>query len=151
MKISNKYLVFAGAALMLVSCDLDKLPEGDVVTGDQKEEIINKRPNLITAEVNAMAAKLNQYGTISTSSNTYHSDYGVAAIAQMIDQSGQDMPVTTSGYNWFNRAQNYADRVYDSSDDELIWKTFYNHMKAANSVLTLTEGSDDASLKHTTI
>ena len=30
MKISNKYLVFAGAALMLVSCDLDKLPEGDV-------------------------------------------------------------------------------------------------------------------------
>ena len=147
MKISNKYLVFAGAALMLVSCDLDKLPEGDVVTGDQKEEIINKRPNLITAEVNAMAAKLNQYGTISTSSNTYHSDYGVAAIAQMIDQSGQDMPVTTSGYNWFGRAQNYADRVYDSSDDELIWKTFYNHIKAANSVLTLTEGSDDASLK----
>ena len=27
MKISNKYLVFAGAALMLVSCDLDKLPK----------------------------------------------------------------------------------------------------------------------------
>ena len=147
MKISNKYLAFASAALMLASCDLDKFPEGEQVTGDQKEEIINKRPNLITAEVNAMAAKLNMFGTISTDLTTYHNDYGVAAIAQMIDQSGQDMPVTTSGYNWFKRAQNFEDRVYDSTDDELIWKTFYNHLKAANSVLALTEGTDDATMK----
>ena len=53
------------------------------------------------------------------------------------------MPCTTSGYNWFNRCQNYADRLYTSSEDELIWKIFYNHMDAANKVLLLTEGTED--------
>lgn len=147
MKVTNKFLMFASASLMLASCDLDKLPEGQYVSDSQKEDVINARPNLIVAEVNAMAAQLNMFGTISTDASTYHSDYGVPAIAQIIDQSGMDMPVSTSGYNWFRRAQNFGDRVYDSSDDELIWKIFYNHMKAANNVLTLTESSDDESLK----
>lgn len=147
MKIINNILMIAGAGLMLASCDLDKTPEGEIVSSDQKEDIINKRPNLITAEVNAMAAKLNVFGTISTDLSTYHNDYGVAAIAQAIDQGAQDMVVSTSGYNWFNSCQNYTDRVYDSSVDELIWKTFYNHMKAANSVLTLTADSEDETLK----
>ena len=105
--------MFASAALLLASCDLDKLPEGQYVSGDQKEDIIDQRPNLITAEVNAMAAKLNVFGTISDDASTYHNDYGVAAV----------------------------------TGDELIWKTFYNHLKAANNVLTLTAGSEDESMK----
>ena len=57
MKLSNKYIAFAGVALLMASCDLDKFPEGDYISEEQKEDIINGRPNLITAEVNAMAAK----------------------------------------------------------------------------------------------
>lgn len=147
MKMTNKYLMFVSTALLLVSCDLDKSPEGQYVSGNQKEDIIDQRPNLITAEVNAMAAQLNMFGTISDDASTYHNDYGVAAVSQFLEQSGQDMVCSTSGYNWFRSAQNYSDRIYTSSDDELIWKTFYNHMKAANNVLTLTEGSEDESLK----
>lgn len=139
--------MFASAALLLASCDLDKFPEGQYVSGDQKEDIINQRPNLITAEVNAMAAKLNVFGTISDDATTYHNDYGVAAVSQFLEQGGQDMPCSTSGYNWFGTAQNYSDRLYTSVGDELIWKTFYNHMKAANNVLTLTDGSEDESMK----
>lgn len=59
MKLSNKYIAFASVALLMASCDLDKFPEGDYISEEQKEDIINGRPNLITAEVNAMAAKLN--------------------------------------------------------------------------------------------
>ena len=147
MKITNKYIIFASATLMLASCDLDKFPEGQYVSGDQKEDIIDQRPNLITAEVNAMAAKLNVFGTISDDLNTYHNDYGVAAVSQFLEQGGQDMPCSTSGYNWFGTAQNYSDRLYNSVGDELIWKTFYNHLKAANNVLTLTEGSEDETMK----
>ena len=141
MKI--KYMICASAALLLASCDLDKLPEGQYISGDQKEDIIENRPNLITAEVNALAATLNVFGTISDDANTYHNDYGVAAVSLAYEQGGQDMPSTTSGYNWFGTALNYSDRLYTSTLDELIWKTFYNHMKAANNVLTLTEGSED--------
>ena len=35
MKMTNKYLMFASAALLLASCDLDKFPEGQYVSGDQ--------------------------------------------------------------------------------------------------------------------
>lgn len=147
MKLTNKYLMFASAAFMLVSCNLDKFPEGQYVSDNQKEDIIDQRPNLITAEVNAMAATLNVFGTISDDATTYHNDYGIAAVAQFYEQSGQDMPVTTSGYNWFNSAQDFSDRIYTSAGDELIWKTYYNHLKAANNVLSLTEGSEDESMK----
>lgn len=146
MKKTNKYLVFVGAALCLASCDLDKLPEGQYVGDGQNEEIISKRPNMVVAGVNAMAAKLNTFGTISDDATTYHNDYGVAAVSQFLEQGGQDMPCTTSGYNWFATAQNYSDRLYTSAGDELIWKTFYNHMKIANDVLVLTEGTKDETM-----
>lgn len=55
MKLSNKYIAFAGVALLMASCDLDKFPEGDYISEEQKEDIINGRPNLITAEVNAIS------------------------------------------------------------------------------------------------
>ena len=74
MKLSNKYIAFASVALLMASCDLDKFPEGDYISEEQKEDIINGRPNLITAEVNAMAAKLNTFGTISDDATTYHND-----------------------------------------------------------------------------
>lgn len=147
MKITNKYLLFASAALMLASCDLDKLPEGDSVSEQQKEDIIAMRPNLIKAEVNAMAAKLNQLATYSDPENPKHDDFGIASVHQHLDQSGQDMVCTTSGYNWFNTSLDYSDRIYTSGPDLLIWKTFYNHLKAANNVIKLTEGSEDPSMQ----
>ncbi len=148
MKLTNKYMMFATAALLLASCDLDKYPEGQYVSDNQKEETIKDRPNLVTAEVNAMAAKLNAYGTISDDATTYHNDYGVPAVSMALESGGQDLVALVTGYNWFNTSQNYSDRVYDSSTDELIWKTFYNHLKAANSVLSLIDpATEDASLK----
>ena len=114
----------------MASCDLDKFPEGDYISEEQKEDIINGRPNLITAEVNAMAAKLNTFGTISDDATTYHNDYGIPAVSMILESGGQDLVALVNGYNWFNTSQNYSDRVYDSSSDELIWKTFYNHLKA---------------------
>lgn len=148
MKLTNKYILFASATLMLASCDLDKLPEGQYVSDDQKEETINDRPNLITAEINAMAAKLNFFGTISDDLNTYHNDYGIAAVSMILESGGQDLVALTNGYNWFSHCQNYSDRLYSSSEDELIWKTLYNHLKAANSVLALIDAdTDDATMK----
>lgn len=148
MKFTHRYITLAVAISLLASCDLDKFPEGQYVSQDQKEQTVQDRPNLITAEVNAMSAKLNFFGTISNDASTYHNDFGAPAIALFMESAGQDFVATTSGYNWFNSAQNFSDRVYSSASDELIWKTYYNHLKAANNVLTLIdEDTDDASLK----
>ena len=70
MKLSNKYIAFASVALLMASCDLDKFPEGDYISEEQKEDIINGSPNLITAEINAKAAKKKNNGTISTEATT---------------------------------------------------------------------------------
>lgn len=144
MKLNNKYIMTAGIVLALASCDLDKFPEGQYVSDEQKENIVESRPNLITAEANAMAARLNFYGTISDDATTYHSDFGVPAVALQLESGGQDIVSSTSGYNWFNRSQNYADRDYaDASGAEFIWKIFYNHMKAANDLLNLIDPSTE--------
>ena len=143
MKITNKYLMFVGVTLLLASCELDKEMEGQYIGGEQNENIIAQRPNMTVAAVNGMSAKLNAFATVSTAEEPDHNDYGVAAVYQALEQGGQDMPCTTSGYNWSNNSQTYADRIYTSSLDELIWKTFYNHLDAANKVLVLTEGTED--------
>lgn len=137
MKIYNKYLLTAIlAALTVSSCDLDKFPEGQYVTEEQLEETNELRPNMVVSAVNAMAARMNFFGTISDDANTYHSDFGVPAVAIQLESGGQDFVSTTSGYNWFNRSQNYADRDYSmASGAEFIWKVFYNHILAANKVL----------------
>lgn len=149
MKYSNKYTLLSTVAitsLLLTGCDLDKFPESDKLTEDQKEDVIDKRPNLLVGEVNAMPAKLIAFETISDDANTYHSDYGVPAVAQQLDFGGQDMVATTSGYNWFSRSQNYADRDYSRvSGAEFIWKIFYNHMNAANNVLLLVGDNPETS------
>ena len=68
MKLSNKYIAFAGVALLMASCDLDKFPEGDYISEEQKEDIINGRPNLITAEVNAMDRHNKYFGKLAVGS-----------------------------------------------------------------------------------
>ena len=91
MKLNNNFIIIAGITLALASCDLDKFPEGQYVSDEQKENIIESRPNLITAEANAMAARLNFFGTISDDLNTYHSDYGVPAVSLQLESGGQDI------------------------------------------------------------
>ena len=42
MKI-NKYILLLSATMVVVSCDLDKFPEGSTVTQDQKNEVVENR------------------------------------------------------------------------------------------------------------
>ena len=44
MKLKNNYIIITGITLALASCDLDKFPEGQYVSDEQKENIIESRP-----------------------------------------------------------------------------------------------------------
>ncbi len=80
---------------------------------------------LVTAEVNAMAAKLNAYGTISMMRQPIIMIMESRLSLWRWSLGGQDLVALVTGYNWFNTSQNYSDRVYDSSTDELIWKKLF--------------------------
>ena len=48
MKI-NKYILLLSATMVVVSCDLDKFPEGSTVTQDQKIELVELLPDRISS------------------------------------------------------------------------------------------------------
>ena len=127
--------VFASAAL-LTACEMDQLPEGGMLTDEQKNEVIADDAEKLGGDMNALKDNLIQYGTISTSTSTYHTDYGFPAICLIYDQGGQDMVSESHGYNWFQNALTFSDRIPTSSDNELIWKLHYQHIRSANAILT---------------
>ena len=51
MKI-NKYILLLSATMVVVSCDLDKFPEGSTVTQDQKNEVVELLPDRIQSMMN---------------------------------------------------------------------------------------------------
>ena len=59
--------VFASVAL-LTACEMDQLPEGGMLTDEQKNEVIADDAEKLAGDMNALKDNLIQYGTISNSS-----------------------------------------------------------------------------------
>lgn len=135
MKV-NKYIAFVASAVLVTACDMDKFPEAGTITEDQKNEVIKDDPGKLKSDLNSLKDNLIQFGTVSTSSSTYHYDYGFPAICMMYDQAGQDMVAENVGYNWFSNSLIFGDRIPTSTPNALIWKLHYQHIKSANSLLT---------------
>ncbi len=137
----KKYIYMLFAATALASCDMDMLPESGTVTEEQKNEVIAQMPERLAGEINALKSGLLAFETISTSTSTYHNDFGYPAICLSLDQSGQDMVSENHGYNWFSSPLMMDDRLATSNINKLIWRTFYYHTKSANDILkTISAG-----------
>lgn len=147
MKIYNKLTIAAFCIFILAGCDLDKFPESSSVTEDQKKDVVGGRPEMLEADVNGLYSGMIEYNILNKSSAN-HDDYGFAATCMILEQNGQDMVSTTAGFNWFNDVLGYRDRIYTSEKTLFIWKSFYNHIKTANDILTVVPAeTEDATLK----
>lgn len=134
MKI-KLYITLLASALCITACDMEQLPAGGVVTEEQRNEVIKDDAGKLSGDLNALKDNLIQYGTISTSTTTYHNDFGFPAICMLYDQAGQDMVSEDDGYNWFSDPLLFTDRIPTAKTNELIWKLHYQHIKSANSIL----------------
>lgn len=136
MKI-NKYFGFAlASAMMFAACqEVDNALQGGTVTEEQKSEVALDNPEKLSSDMNALKDNLIQFGTISTSSSTYHTDFGFPAFCLMYDQAGQDMVSVDHGYNWFSGQLTFADRAKTNVYNRFIWQLHYQHIKSANSIL----------------
>lgn len=130
------YMTLLASTAFMASCDLNQLPEGGVVTEEQKNEVIKDDAEKLAGDLNALKDNIIQFGTISTSTSTYHNDYGFPAICMLYDQAGQDMVSEDDGYNWFTDPLSFDDRIPTSNTNKLIWKLHYQHIKSANNILT---------------
>ena len=128
MKLKN-YITLLSVAALFTACDMDKYPEGGTVLQDQKEDVIKNDPSKMSAELNALKAIMTQYGGAN------HTDYGVPSINLYQDCSGQDMVSEQHGYNWYQGALLFRDRLSTNFTSNFMWSFYYGHIKAANDIL----------------
>ncbi|EGJ70874.1 hypothetical protein Bcop_0656 [Bacteroides coprosuis DSM 18011] len=132
------YILSLSSLLGLSGCSLDAFPGGDIITEDQKEDLLAKNPEKIEADINGLAANMIKLNTLELS-KTQHFDFGYPAICMMFDSSSADMTAFTSGYNHFSSPQLFRDRSVTSYNSEVIWRMSYSIIKGANDVLTSIE------------
>ena len=76
MKTKNILSVLAVSALVFTGCvDLDTIPEGNIVTSDQKDEILESDPSKAEASVNAIYTQFSLFATVITETER-HNDIG---------------------------------------------------------------------------
>lgn len=131
-------LIFTGCA------DLDVLPEGEMKTEGQKQDVIKDDPSKLISDINALYAKLIEYRvTSSFDKKSKHWDFGYAAFCMITDHRGQDTFGPDAGFNWFNNWQDYTDRNSNASTATYFpWILFYSHLKISNDILRLIPSED---------
>ena len=126
----KEYMMLLSAAAMISSCDIDTFPEGDVLTDEQKKEVVADDPSKIASDMNSLKSIMTQW-----TDNGMHTDFAFPAISLFTDCSGQDMVSDDHGYNWFSPGLTFKDRIPTAHTPNFMWKTYYTHIKAANDVL----------------
>lgn len=117
----------------LVGCtDLDTSMNGDIVTPEQKDNIINADAKKEEAGINSIFAQFSQYEPVTGSR---HNDFGYAAVMMLMDGNGMDVVSAQGGFNWTGNELSYDDRVYTSYETEIVWNTLYKQITPANQVL----------------
>jgi hypothetical protein len=151
MKSIKIYLASALLALSVSCTDvLDTKYEGAIIPEDQKNAAGEANPALFDADVNAMYALMIQFNVgTSWTSSTYHNDYGIPALALMMESNGQDLTATNSGYNWFSNFYTFTDRNYEGAYSRMFWTVYYKQIRAANAILTsITADAENEQLRY---
>lgn len=147
--IKYKLLVSALSSILLVGCnDLDTEPLGSVITGDQKEQVVESDPDMVSASVTGITAMFSVYGNAIPNSFG-HDDIGYGSIMLNLDSRGIDMVGLDNGYNWFSNAMTFEDLFFTGRQTNIMWRTLYNQIYTANSVIgTINPTTEDNSLKY---
>lgn len=124
-------MLFAG--LLMVGCaDMDTMPEGELVSPEQKADIVDALPERAAAGVTGIFAQMSAYEPITGSR---HNDFGYPSIMLFTDQNGMDVVSQDNGYNWVGNSLDYSDRSYTSYESDIVWNTLYGMVFSANNVI----------------
>lgn len=134
MKKSNIYLscALALSGFAFTGClDLDQEPKSNIVTEEQKQEVIKGDPSMAAASVATIPSMVTAY----INNWSVHIDYGYPSIMISTDTRGMDMPSALGNYQQYQPALEMSDfngRYYLNLE---FWYTFYNLIRSANAVL----------------
>lgn len=140
MKNIKSLLAVALVGATLSACnDLQQQPLSSVVTADQKKQVIEDNPEMMSASVNAIPNMTSSRFAIWGGDPRQDADFGVPSIFLIMDHRGQDMPSALNGYQWYTAALEMSDFGGSYYDNFIIWNTFYNLINTCNSVCALVD------------
>ncbi|MCU4157810.1 RagB/SusD family nutrient uptake outer membrane protein [Carboxylicivirga sp. A043] len=152
MKKKLLYMLVAPALLLFAGCEdnLDTLPEGDVVTTGQKEDVYSKDPSKASAGVTGIYAQFSQYAPNEDDLNRVnHHDIGYPSLMMFSDANGTDVVQEDNGYNWTTSSLEYSDRTYTSRECQIIWNNQYRIISNCNNVIgAIDPATEDPTSKY---
>jgi hypothetical protein len=150
MKTIKTLLTVAVAGVVFSACnDLDQVPNGSLVTEEQKQQIVADNPSMASASVNALPQMTCSRFAIYGGSPRLDHDFGVPSMFMITDHRGMDEVSDLNDYQWYTAAMTMADFGGTYYDNILYWRTYYNLINSCNSVLSLIEAdSDNAEFKY---
>ena len=120
------------ASFTFTSCNQDFL-DTDLESTINNEQLATS-PSALQGIVDGIYVSLHTYGITASAG---HEDFGHKAVLSGLDMMSNDMVQTR--HHWFGFYYNYTGRIQTSSRPLMIWKTYYQQIKAANNVITAIE------------
>ena len=120
------------ASFTFTSCNKDFL-DTDLESTINNEQLATS-PSALQGIVDGIYVSLHTYGITASAG---HEDFGHKAVLSGLDMMSNDMVQTR--HHWFGFYYNYTGRIQTSSRPLMIWKTYYQQIKAANNVITAIE------------
>lgn len=141
------YLSIIGACGIFTSCnDLDTQPLSDMITSEQRADVIASDPEKIDA---LSAGVYGNYNGWELAIGEMF-DFGYPGVMLQLESRTQDfVTVNPAQYNWFISCIAYTDNVANSAYNICRWRIPYNTIYGANQVLsTIDEDTSDDALKY---
>lgn len=137
MKTRYKLISLILSVSIFTGCvDMDTFPEGDIITDDQRGEVVADDASKAEAGVTSI---FSQFSTYMSVTGTRHNDIGYPAIMLFMDTNGYDCISMDNGYNWAGSELTYDDRSIISNESRIVWHTLYQLVYTANKVVDSIE------------
>lgn len=132
-KILSNFLlgICCSTTLSLTGC-IDSVTSTQTATEDQ----INGSETSIEAMLWAMPASLNVVGVVDKDE---HWDWGYGSIMHIRDVMTSDMPVVSSGYNWYSDWEQNLSQGESFIYPQFIWNFYWKSMLTCNKLLQILD------------
>lgn len=120
------------STMLLSSCGRDYL-DTDLESTTNSEQLATS-PAALQGLVDGIYTSLHTFGLANSA---VHEDFGHKGVLSGLDLMSNDMVQTAS--HWFVNYYGYTGRVQTSTRPLIIWKTYYQQIKAANNVISAIE------------
>nr|WP_302829903.1 RagB/SusD family nutrient uptake outer membrane protein [uncultured Bacteroides sp.] len=118
---------FLASSVLMSGC-IDEVIPTSMATEDQ----VTSSDMAAEAMLWAMPASMNQVAIVS---KDWHFDWGYGSVMHIRDVMTGDMPIVSSGYDWYSPWEENVSQAESNSYPQFIWNYYWNSVLTANKLL----------------